>query len=325
MNKLIFNILIWVIALNCIGQTFAPAPGKIGSTAIKKDSSIIIAWASGIELTRGFMNKSNPSAGYASFGDKLDAINVNEKSTNGVVSLGDSGVAVLTFDQVIKNGVGPDFAVFENGFVDDFIELAFVEVSSDGVHFFRFPSTSEASISAQIGPFDMSDCRYFNNLAGKYRVGYGTPFDLEELSGTVGLDILAITHVKIIDVIGSINPQIGSFDSHGVIINDLFPTEFPSGGFDLDAVGVIHQGPLGLNEKDLNFSIYPNPTNENITINIAEPVEIRLLDLIGNELFVKKITCNETINLREYQSDFYFLELTSNKTRKIEKITFLNK
>ncbi len=325
MNNLIIRSLSLLMGFTSFSQTFAPTPGNIGSTAIKKDSSIIIGWANGIELTRGLMNKSNPSAGYTSFGDKSDAIHSDEKSTNGIVSLGDSGVAILTFERPIKNEIGPDFAVFENGFVDNFIELAFVEVSSDGIHFVRFPASSEASTSVQVGPFDMSDCRYFNNLAGKYRIGYGTPFDLEELSGTSGLDISAITHVKIIDVIGSINPQIGSFDSHGVIINDLFPTEFPSGGFDLDAVGIIHQGPLGLNENVLNFSIYPNPTNENITIQIAEPVEIRLLDLIGNELFAKKVTSNETINLREYQSDFYFLELTSKSIKSIEKITFLDK
>ena len=62
------------------------------------------------------------------------------------VSLGDGGTVVLTFPQPIGDVPGPDFAVFENGFkaFDNsfFLELAHVEVSSDGVNFYRFPSSS---------------------------------------------------------------------------------------------------------------------------------------------------------------------------------------
>ena len=323
MNRLIISALLFSTAFSIQSQTFAPAPGNIGTTAIKKDSSIIIDWANGIELTRGLMNKLNPSAGYASFGDKLDAIQQDEKTTNGIVSLGDSGVAVLTFNRPIKNESGPDFVVFENGFVDNFLELAFVEVSSDGINFVRFPAISEAPSTVQIGAFDMSDCRYFNNLAGKYRIGYGTPFDLEELSGNIGLDITSITHVKIIDVIGSINPQIGSFDSKGSIINDLFPTEFPSGGFDLDAVGVIHQGPLGVYKNELNFSIYPNPTGGEIKIIANELITVRVVDIYGIELYFKKDYKDEFINLSGLSTDFLFIEISTKSSRHIEKITIL--
>ena len=323
MNRLIISALLFLTAFSIQSQTFAPAPGNIGTTAIKKDSSIIIDWANGIELTRGLMNKLNPSAGYASFGDKLDAIQQDEKTTNGIVSLGDSGVAVLTFNRPIKNESGPDFVVFENGFVDNFLELAFVEVSSDGINFVRFPAISEAPSTVQIGAFDMSDCRYFNNLAGKYRIGYGTPFDLEELSGNIGLDITSITHVKIIDVIGSINPQIGSFDSKGSIINDLFPTEFPSGGFDLDAVGVIHQGPLGVYKNELNFSIYPNPTSGEIKIITNELITVRVVDIYGIELYFKKDYKDEFINLSGLSTDFLFIEISTKSSRHIEKITIL--
>ena len=72
-NKSIFILALVFISFKANSQSFAPAPGNIGTSAIKKDSSIIVGWANGIELKRGLMNKSNPSAGYASFGDKLDA------------------------------------------------------------------------------------------------------------------------------------------------------------------------------------------------------------------------------------------------------------
>ena len=63
-------------------------------------------------------------------------------STSYAVALGQGGTATLTFAQPITNGPGYDFAVFGNGFSDghpEWVKPAFVEVSSDGVNFFRFP------------------------------------------------------------------------------------------------------------------------------------------------------------------------------------------
>ena len=59
------------------------------------------------------------------------------------------------------------------------------------------------------------DATKLNNLAGKYKAQYGTPFDLNELDGISGLDINYISHVKIIDCIGTIDSNFGSFDSFG--------------------------------------------------------------------------------------------------------------
>ena len=52
-----------------------------------------------------------------------------------------------------------------------------------------------------------------------------------------------IRYVRIIDVIGSINPALGSRDSLGNLINDPYPTAFGSGGFDLNGVGVLNMVP----------------------------------------------------------------------------------
>ena len=69
-----------------------------------------------------------------------------------------------------------------------------------------------------------------DGLAGKYRAGYGTPFDLS----SVGLS--RATHVRLIDVVGDSTAH----DTTGDIIYDPHPTG-GSAGFDLDAVGVIHE------------------------------------------------------------------------------------
>ncbi|MEZ4549679.1 MAG: hypothetical protein R2874_04140 [Desulfobacterales bacterium] len=51
------------------------------------------------------------------------------------VVLGRGGSIILTFDPPVENGEGWDFAVFENSFNDFNLELAFVEVSSNGTDF----------------------------------------------------------------------------------------------------------------------------------------------------------------------------------------------
>ena len=101
---------------------------------------------------------------------------------NGIVSLGDGGYAVLSFERPIKNGPGWDFAIFENSFSDTFLELGLVEVSSDGLNYFQFESTSLTQDTLQIDAFGSINPEMINNLAGKYRATFGTPFDLEELA-----------------------------------------------------------------------------------------------------------------------------------------------
>src|SRR5690606_17752172 len=143
------------------------------------------------------------------------------------------------------------------------LELAFVEVSSDGINFFRLAASSHTQDTSQISSVtgeNYMKARCVNNLAGKYISNYGTPFVLQELSCIAGLDINNITHVRIVDVVGSIG-EYASYDTAGNKINDPYPTNFPTGGFDLDAVGVIHQGTTsGIQGLNLPVvSVYPNP------------------------------------------------------------------
>lgn len=285
-----------LIAMHSAGQ-FAPPAGQLGTTAIHKDSSSIVAWATGIEVVRGLINISNPSAehegsNYASFGEPTNALGQASGTAEQCVSLGDGGIATLTFAHPIRNGEGPDFCIFENAFLDTYLELAFVEVSSDGERFVRFPAISLTQTTTQIDGFGSLDATKIHNLAGKYRQGYGTPFDLEDLVDSTGIDLEHITHVRIIDVVGSINPAYARYDSQGNAINDLFPTPFNSGGFDLDAVGVIHQKQeLSLVANSSNpIQVYPNPFSEQLTIlTNQEVVEVIVHDLSG-KILVHEIT-----------------------------------
>lgn len=226
---------------------FPPAAGQPGSTAIHKDHPSFQSWAAGSQVVRGWVNIADTSvyvggSNRVSFGRYSDALGPAEGTSVNVISLGDAGTITLTFDRPVINGPGFDFAVFENGFTDNFLELGFVEVSSDGQKFVRFPAVSLTQTQTQVGTFGLLDPTYLHNLGGKYRQGYGTPFDLNDLADSSGIDLNNIRFVRIRDVIGSIDPQFATYDSQGNIINDPFPTPFESGGFDLDAVGIINGG-----------------------------------------------------------------------------------
>lgn len=235
----VLTVWLWHTALAAQAQTgpFAPGPDQSGTTAIAASDARIIAWAV------GWTNYIQGTDLDAEWTDPTQA--VGPSSTNSfpeydVVSLGNSGQLTLLFDPPLVNGPGPDFAVFGNSLWPDlFLELAFVEVSSNGEDFFRFPNTSLTA-----GPVDFWNAAMnptlIDGLAGKYPVTYGVPFDLSDLPQAEALDPDHVSFVRVIDIVGD-----GThLDSQGNPIYDPTPTE-GSAGFDLEAVGVLNQqGPL---------------------------------------------------------------------------------
>ena len=265
--------LLFVLAFLSVSAQgpYAPAAEQDGSTAIAMDSSIIQSWATGVDVVRGYIQINDTSvyqagSNLATFGKPSSALHRAEGNSMDAVTLGDGGMATLTFDRLIVDGPGADFAIFENSFGDTFLELAFVEVSSDGINYSRFPAVSLSPTNTQIGPWDEIDPTNLHNLAGKYRQGFGTPFDLSELTYDPLVDINAIRFVRVIDVIGTIDPAFATHDSQGNIINDPYPTPFNSGGFDLDGVAIINgnvQNTLvDFNELPLDPESFFLPTDE---------------------------------------------------------------
>lgn len=295
---------------------YAPAAGQVGSTAIHKDSSAIKGWANACSLQLGWQNIADTTLGKVSVGDSTSAVGAANGS---IVSLGDGGMATLTFNKPIVNGEGYDFAVFENGFTTSgnkaFLELAFVEVSSDGENFIRFAATTHIQDTTQLA-MEGVDCTLLNNFAGKYTSGYGTPFDLEELANEPNLDINNITHVRVVDVVGSINDLYATYDSEGNKVNDPYPTPFPSSGFDLDAVGVIHQKEetsTSINDiAALNVGIYPNPAKDVVHLYCADATEITMTNVTGKVCYQSTFINHETIDVSQLSQGMYILHANSN-------------
>ncbi len=306
-----------------VSAQFAPQAGLNGSTAIHKDSSIIVAWGDSCIINLGWQDIADTSLGKPTIGNIQSVLGIADGN---VLSLGDGGEAIYYFANPIANGPGFDFAIFENGFRNPtdsnlaFLELGTVSVSKDGIDFYTFPAICNNDTSLQIaGAGDYMDARNIHNFAGKYISNYGTPFDLDEINLLTPLDV--IHYVKIKDVIGSLSDSICTRDHANHKINDPYPTPYPSSGFDLDAIAVIHQIPLNYttvsSNQDLQF--YPNPSIHFIQIKSQNKIKkLAIYPIDGVQL--KEIYNAAQIEIEELKSGLYILMIEDvNGTKKIDK------
>ncbi|MBN1466504.1 T9SS type A sorting domain-containing protein [candidate division KSB1 bacterium] len=173
-----------------------------------------------------------------------------------VLSLGHGGEIILKFsDNIIFDGPGPDFTVFENPFISiidgkPFIEAGIVAVGQDEIHFVEFPYDT-SSWAGLAGVTPTKNSYEFTNPA----VSGGDAFDLAD----VGLAWAA--YVKITDL-GDIKKE-GQWN----------------GDFDLDTVVAVHyaandgSSPI-ISPRDLSLQQnYPNPFNAGTTIRFAMPFD----------------------------------------------------
>ncbi|MCW7754144.1 hypothetical protein OOT00_09100 [Desulfobotulus sp. H1] len=225
--------IILLLPFVCLGGEgpYAPEAGRPDSTAIPMDHEKITGWATG-------WSEYVPGTGVEDpWRNPERALGRASGITTDVVSLGMGGSLTLTFDFPLENREGYDFAVFGNSFSDTFLELAFVEVSTDGHIFVRFPTHSLTQ--NRVHAFGHVNPTQIDGFAGKYRAGYGTPFDLDQLEKEDAViqglvDLSRILYVRLEDVVGD-----GSrTDSHGNPVYAPYPTQI-SAGFDLDGVAVL--------------------------------------------------------------------------------------
>lgn len=210
------------------------------------DPIVMVTWATEVhEALPGPVDIARLYLGVADFGVPQNAVGPPNGNSSSVYSLGDGGSITLYFESGITDGQGDDFAVYENGFWGPgglFAEFAFVDVSSDGLNYASFEVTTLRT--AMVAPFAAVDPSDYENFAGDQPLNLGTGFDLAELANhplvvAEVLDLTDIRYVRLIDVIGN-----GwRLDDANQPIYDPYPTGFSAGGFDADAVGVLHAAP----------------------------------------------------------------------------------
>ncbi len=254
-----------VALLMLVKVTIVSLPATAGpfkNVGVSRDDPAITHWAASVVDFR-------PAPGVAaSFADPASALG---PANGSVASLGDlneqqisdntlPGSITLALAAPIANGPGWDLLVFENAggfFAPPFVfaELAYLEVSTNGVDFARFPSISlnvepgqgiagDTEINTTFGrAFAGINASNVSNLAGIHFSNLGTPFDLDDLTSAPpvqsgAVDLGDIRRVRLVDIPGS-----GAFlDSQGRPIFDAWVTS-GSGGLDLDAVGARYAVP----------------------------------------------------------------------------------
>ncbi len=271
-----------------------------GAHASGQDPNAILnpifrGWAEGVveyhpadDVWSGTWDHPDKALGPAT-GDPLDIVSLGELTQQEIDAGKLPGRITLIFGdpnnpndhRAIRNGKGADFAVFENGIVSQITtvngsvqgqllaELAYVEVSSNGRDFARFPSV--ALTPGRVGAYGTTDMGSLHNLAGKHPNAGGictaTAFDVDDLaahpdvlSGKV--DPNAIHYVRLVDIPGNgsffddakshLDPNTWpAWANYGGVhpIFDQWPT-WGSGGFDLEAVGVLNEQQY---EADINL------------------------------------------------------------------------
>lgn len=199
--------------------------------------------------------------------DPNSAINeyFGAQSEEEVLSLGSGGEITLKFsDNVIVDGPGVDFLVFENVFINawtnqPFMEAGIVSVSQDGEHFVQFPydTTSHAGLA---GVTPVKSTQHPTNPDSSGADG----FDLADLG------LQWIRYVRITDM------------------GDLWQEGPYNGDFDLDAIVAVNSAAeeptlVADKEEDVpeDFTLlqnYPNPFNPEtkIAFNLAKSSSVEL-------------------------------------------------
>lgn len=216
---------------------------KAGTFTAKGWATSVVEYRKGSDLT-SFTDANRVLGGW--FAHRSEAVT---DPVYDVVSLGNGGSLTIEWEIPAANGPGPDFAVFENGMSANensvFAELAFVEVSSNGIDFERFDSVSKGTVPIPDGGQIAADSVY--GLAGVKPLGYGTLFDLDELAGRESvadgrLDLNRVRYLRLVDIPGCGGNTDGyeaMYDSFGHIIYDAFKT-YGSAGFDAACTAVLN-------------------------------------------------------------------------------------
>lgn len=227
--------------------------------------------------------------------------NVAEASESEVLSLGFGGeIIVGNTDNLIIDGEGADFTIFENVFKNPvngrlFKEPAIISVSKDGQNYTEFPyefSSLEgcAGTHPTFGNADYCDSE----------VSGGDSFDLAD----IGLD--SIRYIKIKDITDQVNAN----QNHKYF-------DFSLSGFDLDAL-VIHSyiaNVMSSVESDIS-EFYTLSTC--IVISHIASNSIQIYNING--ILVAEYSGIGVFQYQDLQNGIYIMKISNSKGTAIEKI-----
>ena len=123
---------------------------------------------------------------------------------------------------------------------------------------------------------------------------------------------------------GSIDPELGTYDAFSHLRTDPFPTPTSSAGFDLDGIAVLNQKTerIELAENGVQMSVYPNPATDRICVTLEnlENIDATLFDMSGRA--VKTLTLrngDNTIDISTLQNGIYLIRVAGSVTKIVKK------
>lgn len=247
---------------------FAPIPGDGTAQAQPQAVSVseqtspfadIVEDFNPLDLANSFGSEGLPGVvlgapfGGGEFSGSLDVVSLHsiENNDNGRSGRYGGSITLKFSDNIVVNGPGPDFTIFENPFRLEgttlhWIEPGIVEVSTDGTNFYRFPFDFVPHFDANGNLNLQNPFSYLEGFAGVQPVfsnnlvpnptnsilAGGDRFDLSSITE---VDLPWIQYVRI-TAIGDkwLSDKNGEIVRHAQITGSLSGTG--NSGFDLDAV-----------------------------------------------------------------------------------------
>ncbi len=89
------------------------------------------------------------------------------------------------------------------------------------------------------------------------------------------------------------------------------------------STGYIPPSPVGISENVMkNFTIYPNPTNDAVSINFENAKHLEVLNLLGQTVYSENIEgiSSSNMNTSEFANGVYFVKLYTSKGNGLQKL-----
>ena len=229
---------------------------------------------------------------------------VAEASESEVLSFGFGGEIIIgNSDNLIIDGEGADFTIFENVFKNPingrlFKEPAIVSVSKDGVNYTEFPyefSSLEgcAGTHPTFGSADYCDSK----------VSGGDSFDLSE----IGMD--SIRYIKIKDI----TDQVKANQNHKYF-------DFSLSGFDLDALVIHNYTAEAMSSVSADISEFYSINNSTISsFDASNTIQIYNI----NGILLDEHSGIGVFQYHDLQSGVYIMKISNSKGTAVEKIISL--
>ncbi len=231
------------------------------------------------------------------------------KSGNGPFS------GIYVFDA--SNTVAPGDSVTFSATVDEFYDLTelknisnFVNVSS-GNFFFSNPITTAQILTEEYEGVLVSVCGQATSEEGQYQ-----DWTINDGSGNGNVDNYAADYHP-----GGTNitpPVIGnSYEVKGIV--DYSYSEFKILPRSAADVAQTAQCVVSVNENEVVYNVYPNPTNNTLNIDVEGNHTATIVDINGRVLNTMVVNGFTSINVANLANGVYFINLDGNMTKFIKK------